>query len=56
MTDLTKAIIKKNIMELEDAIHEVYLGGGDMTSEGNAEIDRLEEAILDFEAMLKEVE
>jgi flagellar motility protein MotE (MotC chaperone) len=53
MTDLTKAIIKKDIAELEDAIHEVYLSGADVTDEGSKEIARLEESIRELEALLE---
>ena len=53
MTNLTKVIIKKDIAELEDAIHEVYLSGADVTDEGSKEIARLEESIRELEALLE---
>ena len=55
MTDLTKSMIKKNIEELEDAIHELYMSGENMTDEGAEQINRLEDAKIELEALLEEM-
>ena len=54
MQDLTKELIKEQISDLRSAIHDIYRDGGDLTTEGNMEIDRLSDSIEELEEILEE--
>ena len=56
MTKLTKLLLEKNIENLEDAIHETLMGGGEMIEEVGKEVDRLNNSINEIKEILKEVE